>query len=248
MCRNTLQLWLLQKFLTCMKLLALETSAETASVALSIDGLLIAREGGTPGTHARSLLPWIVEVLAEGGIPLDRLDGIAFSAGPGSFTGLRLAVSVAQGLALGGCLDLVAVPTLRALALAAGDGRHLVCVDARMSEVYSAAYEVSGEQVTEISPPAVGAPSALQAPDGDLSLWRGCGSGFALASVQALPWIASLGAVDASIAAHAREICRLGTLGLAAGKAIDAALAAPLYVRDKVAQTTAERLAVGGRA
>ncbi|MDP2667794.1 MAG: tRNA (adenosine(37)-N6)-threonylcarbamoyltransferase complex dimerization subunit type 1 TsaB, partial [Nitrosopumilaceae archaeon] len=177
-----------------------------------------------------------------------QLDGIAFSAGPGSFTGLRLAVSVAQGLSVGSGVRLVAVPTLEALALSAGDGYKCVCVDARMSEVYSAHYLVRGDGVTTLSKIRVSPPAGLQRPDGDLASWQGCGSGFALAGVAGLPWVADLGAIDTGLTAHARQIGRLGGLRLAAGEGIDAALASPIYVRDKVAQTTAERLAAGGRA
>lgn len=231
-----------------MNVLALETSAETASVALLTDAGVLVREGGTPGTHARFLLPWVDEVLKESGLSLGQLDCIAFSAGPGSFTGLRLAVSVAQGLALGADLLLVAVPASEALALAAGEGLQMVCVNARMSEVYSGAYRVSDEQVTILSPLRVCLPSSLPPPPGNLADWCGCGSGFALPAVQDLQWVAGLRAIDATVTAHAREIGRLGRLRLAAGEGIDAALAAPLYVRDKVAQTTAERLAAGGRA
>ena len=231
-----------------MNLLALETSAETASVALLTGGDTIFREGGTPGTHARFVLPWVEELLAESGLALGRLDGIAFSAGPGSFTGLRLAVSVAQGLALGAGLPVVAVPTLEALALAAGDGLRFCCVDARMSEIYSAGFEVAGEEVRACSPVDVGAPAQLAGPDEGHASWHGCGSGFALEAVRVLPWIAELASVDAGLAAHARNIARLGAVAMKAGKAMDPALAAPLYVRDKVARTTAERLMAGGRA
>ncbi|MBU0602796.1 MAG: tRNA (adenosine(37)-N6)-threonylcarbamoyltransferase complex dimerization subunit type 1 TsaB [Gammaproteobacteria bacterium] len=231
-----------------MNLLALETSAETASVALMMGGDILIREGGTPGTHARFVLPWVAELLAESGLTLGKLDAVAFSSGPGSFTGLRLAVSVAQGLALGADLPVVDVPTLDALALACGDGTHLCCVDARMSEVYSGRFDVSGSDVVARSALSVGDPSALQAPDGVLSAWQGCGSGFALEPVLALPWVSSLRAVRASVSAHAREVARLGQVRLGQGLGQDAALAAPRYVRDKVAQTTAERLAAGGRA
>ena len=99
-----------------------------------------------------------------------------------------------------------------------------------------------------MSPLRVCPPSGLTPPPGDPAEWCGCGSGFALPAVQALPWLAGLRAVDATVTAHAREIGRLGRLRLAAGEGIDAARASPLYVRDKVAQTTAERLAAGGRA
>ncbi len=231
-----------------MNLLALETSAETASVALLTGGETMFREGGTPGTHARFVLPWVGELLAETGLVLGRLDGIVFSAGPGSFTGLRLAVSVAQGLAMGAGLPVVAVPTLEALALAAGDGFCFCCVDARMSEVYSAAYEVAGDDVRACSPVNVGAPALLAAPASERSSWRGCGSGFVLEAVRTLPWVAGLASVDGGLAAHARDIARLGVRAMQAGKTMDPALAAPLYVRDKVARTTSERLMAGGRA
>ncbi|WP_341930003.1 tRNA (adenosine(37)-N6)-threonylcarbamoyltransferase complex dimerization subunit type 1 TsaB [Methyloversatilis discipulorum] len=230
-----------------MKLLALETSAEIASVALRLDDRVLSREGGTPGTHAQFVLGWVGELLDEAGLTLDQLDAIAFSAGPGSFTGLRLAVSVAQGLALGAGLPLVPVPTLDALALGRGDGLHLCCVDARMSEVYSVACEVRGEQVDARTDIRVGPPDSLPPPD-DPAHWHGCGSGFGLAPLAQLAWTADLASIDAAAAVHARDIARLGAIRLAAGLTVDAALAAPLYVRDKVAQTTAERLAAGGRA
>jgi len=231
-----------------MKLLALETSAEIASVALRLDDRVLSREGGTPGTHAQFVLGWVGELLDEAGLTLDQLDAIAFSAGPGSFTGLRLAVSVAQGLALGAGLPLVPVPTLDALALGRGDGLHLCCVDARMSEVYSVACEVRGEQVDARTDIRVGPPDSLPPPPDDPAHWHGCGSGFGLAPLAQLAWTAHLASIDAAAAVHARDIARLGAIRLAAGLTVDAALAAPLYVRDKVAQTTAERLAAGGRA
>lgn len=231
-----------------MKLLALETSADTASVALALGSHTLVRQGGAPGTHARILLGWVSELLAEAECALSHLDGIAFSAGPGSFTGLRLAISVAQGLASGSDLPLVAVPTFEALALAQGKGQYLVCVDARMSEVYSGLLVVDGERIESYPDIRVGKPDLLPRPPGDLSEWSGCGSGFALPAVADLPWIASLAEVRAGAAAHAREVARLGQRQLAAGRITDAALATPLYVRDKVASTTAERLAAGGRA
>jgi tRNA threonylcarbamoyladenosine biosynthesis protein TsaB len=231
-----------------MKLLAIETSSETASVALMLDDEVRLREGGTPGTHARFVLPWVSGLLGESGLSLQQLDGIAFSAGPGSFTGLRLAVSVAQGLSVGSGVRLVAVPTLEALALSAGDGLKYVCVDARMGEVYSACYAVLGDEVTALSKVRVSPPAGLHRPDGELASWKGCGSGFALDAVGELEWLAELGSIDAGLTAQAWQIGRLGCLRLAAGEGIDAALASPIYVRDKVAQTTAERLAAGGRA
>jgi tRNA threonylcarbamoyladenosine biosynthesis protein TsaB len=231
-----------------MKLLAIETSAETASVCLLAGAAELIREGGTPGTHARFLLQWIDEVMAESGMMLSDLDAIAFSAGPGSFTGLRLAVSVAQGLAVAWELPLVAVPTLDALAHRCGEGLHLVCMDARMSEVYSAAIEVRGDRTRVLRAPAVSAPGAVAAPPGTLSAWRGGGSGFRLEGLRQLSWAGGLAAIDDAAAPHARSVAVLARSRFSAGESIDPALAAPMYIRDKVAQTTEERRAAGGRA
>ncbi|WP_018410574.1 tRNA (adenosine(37)-N6)-threonylcarbamoyltransferase complex dimerization subunit type 1 TsaB [Methyloversatilis thermotolerans] len=231
-----------------MKLLALESSAEVASVCLLIDSVFLTREGGTPGTHARFLLQWIDGLMEESGLRVSDLDAIVFSAGPGSFTGLRLSVSVAQGMAVAADRPLVAIPTLEALAHGCGDGRHLCCMDARMGEVYSAAIEVSGDRTHTVRPSAVTAPGAVLPPPGEPSSWYGCGSGYALPDLREQPWVGSLAGIDVSAAPHARSVAALARPRVAAGEFIDPALAAPLYVRDKVARTTQERLAAGGRA
>lgn len=110
------------------------------------------------------------------------------------------------------------------------------------------ACEVRDGQVEARSDIRVGPPDTLPPPPGGNTHWHGCGSGFGLAPVARLAWTAELASVDAGAAVHARDVARLGRVRLAAGQVVDAALAAPLYVRDKVAQTTAERLAAGGRA
>ena len=199
-----------------------------------------------PNGGSERLLPWANELLAEAGLGLKQLDGIAFGAGPGGFTGLRLACGVAQGLAFGLDLPVVPVGTLAALALAAGDGCNLACLDARMNEIYLAAYRVAGESVEEVMAPKVGAGEAAPLPDG--AGWRGVGDGFAIAHGATLRQRMGdrLVGVDTNAFPTAAAVARLAAPVLAAGSGVDAALAAPLYVRDKVALTTAERLARGG--
>jgi tRNA threonylcarbamoyladenosine biosynthesis protein TsaB len=176
--------------------------------------------------------------LREAGCNLRDLSEIAFGAGPGSFTGLRIACGVAQGLALGAQLPVRAVSSLLALAQASGASAVVAALDARMNEVYWAAYRRSGDRFTwqTVSDPAVSPPAAVVAPAGDR--WVGAGNGFGAypALGRALPTLLS---IDASVGVTARAICELALAGQGTLGAADAAL--PYYVRDKVALTTAER-------
>jgi len=220
-------------------LVAIETSTRMLSVALWRDGEVIARGAESVTGGSSLVLPWVDELLAEAGIAMARLDGIAFGAGPGSFTGLRLACGVAQGLAFGLDLPVAGVATLEALALASGEARVFACMDARMNEVYFAAYEVADRRVAEIAAPRVAPPADVRLPAGG---WIGCGDGYA-SYAAALPQPAR---VRADVFPTAAAVAELAASRLAAGEGVDAAHAMPLYVRDKVALTTAERLARGG--
>lgn len=198
-----------------------------------------------PNGGSERLLPWAGELLAEAGLSLKQLDGIAFGAGPGGFTGLRLACGVAQGLAFGLDVPVAPVGTLAALALASGEGKVLACLDARMHEIYVAAYVVAGDCVEEVVAPKVCAGEAAPLPEGDG--WRGAGDGFAACGEALKQRMGDrLVGVDAKMFPTAAAVARLAAPVLAAGGGIPAAQAAPLYVRDKVALTTAERLARGG--
>lgn len=229
-----------------MKILAFEAATRRISVALWCDGTLTEKFADVPHGGSEKLLPWAQELLAEGGTTLTQLGGLAFSAGPGSFTGLRLACGVAQGLACGLDLPVVPVGTLAALALAAGrSGRLLACLDARMHEVYVAAYEVVGDAVTPMLDAQVGAAEAVALPDTDG--WLGVGDGFSVwGEVLHRRLGARLAGVEAALAPTAAAVARLAAPVLARGGGVPAAAALPLYVRDKVALTTAERLARGG--
>ncbi len=123
-----------------MKILALDTSTEYLSLALSVDDKVFVRELLAGQSHSQRILPLLRELLDEAGVELTDLDGIAFGAGPGSFTGLRIGCGVAQGLAFGANLPVVGVSTLLALAQASGADHVIACLDARMGEVYHAVY------------------------------------------------------------------------------------------------------------
>jgi len=223
-----------------MNILALETSTRQLSVALWRDGAVTERKAESITGGSALVLPWVDELLAEAGLAMGALDGIAFGAGPGSFTGLRLACGVAQGLACGLDLPTLGVSTLAALALASGEPRVFACLDARMNEVYFAAYAVAGDAVTELQAPQVAPPNMVALPVGDD--WIGCGDGFASYGA-ALPQPAR---VRADVWPTAAAVAALAAPLLARGEGGDAAQAMPFYVRDKVALTTAERLARGG--
>ena len=144
-----------------MNLLALETSTECCSVALECNGEIVARSEYAPRRHAELLLPMCEEVLAEAGIVRRQLDAIAVGRGPGAFTGVRLAISAAQGIALALDVPVFPVSSLAALALDVPvDGHALLAViDARMGEVYAGVFErdIDG-LVSLIGTESVGAP------------------------------------------------------------------------------------------
>lgn len=219
-----------------MLLLALETATHRLSVALWQDGHVLERAAELPNGSSEWLLPNVHALLAEAGSGLQSLDGIAFGAGPGSFTGLRLAAGCAQGLAYGLDLPVVGVGTLEALALASGEPRAYACLDARMNEVYVAAYENGVAAL----PPVVCPPEQAPVPPGEG--WLGCGDGFAGYGGR-LPRFAR---IRPELRPTADAVVRLAAPRFARGEGVAAGEAMPIYVRDKVALTTAERLARGG--
>lgn len=228
--------------LRAMRLLAFDTSTHWLSVACG-DGHAWRTRGEPAGQgHSERLLPLVGDVLAECGWSLADLDAIAFGAGPGSFTGVRIACAVAQGLAFGSGRPLLPVPTLEAVAQQAwrlhGVTHVVACLDARMREVYVAAYERAGDAWQVRVPAAVLAPARVTPPGGG-ARWMGAGDGFA-----AYPELApalELARFDAAVTPDACAIAELALLRLAAGEAVAAADALPLYVRHRVALTTAER-------
>ena len=226
-----------------MKILALDTSTRWLSVAL-FDGqnALVTRECAGNASSER-ILPAIGDILARAGATLASLDGIAYGAGPGSFTGVRIACGVAQGLAFGSDLPVFAVGTLEAIAQAGwrehGWRRIVACLDARMREVYVAAYERDHNGWCVVRAPAVCAPDAVEpmTPTG----WHGAGDGFL--AYPALADRIALGGCDASLIPDAQSIAECAWPRVVTGVGVPAEQAQPLYVRHRVALTSAERLA-----
>lgn len=223
-----------------MNLLALDTSTEYCSAALLRGDELTYRDAHAVQRHSELILPMIGELLAASGVAIGDLDGIAFGAGPGSFTGLRIACGVTQGLAFGTGLPVVPVGTLLALAVESGAARVIACLDARMGEVYHAVYRRDAGRWLEIAAPDVG--PALAAPAVEGEGWSGCGSGFAAyAAALAQRYGGQLARVAAGLHPHARSIARLAVPVLAAGGGLPAHQAAPTYVRDNVARKMHEQ-------
>lgn len=216
-------------------ILAIETSSETASVALLRGDDVLSRVSSGVRTHSQAVLPMIQELLAEAGIGLPQCDAIAFGSGPGSFTGVRTACGVAQGLAFGGKLPAVPVVTLDAMALAChqqhGAAEVLAVLDARMGEVYWAQYRFDNGALVAVSPPVLSAPADVQ-PQGSPVM---CGNGLS-AYAEAFP-----AGGFAEVMPHAAQIAQLAAVAFAAGHTVTAAEAQPLYLRNKVAYTQAER-------
>lgn len=228
-------------------ILAVDASSDRCSAALWRGGVLSTRTADGKRAHSECLLPFVRDLLAESGIELAEIDALAFGAGPGGFTGIRLACSIAQGLAFGVGRPVVAVGSLDALAWAAAETRVYVCVDARMSEVYCAAYERTPSDLRAVLAPSVCAPERVPLPDD--GPWVGCGSGFAAYGSAATRRLEPLvKVVVAEPGALAGSVAELAAIRLEHGAAVAATEAAPMYVREKVALTTAERLTRGGRA
>jgi tRNA threonylcarbamoyladenosine biosynthesis protein TsaB len=223
-----------------MKFLAVETSTEYCSVALWQDGVLSERCELVGQKHSEVLLAMVDAVLREAGITVRQVDGIAFGKGPGSFTGVRIACGVAQGLALGAGVNVVGVCTLQALADASGKDKVIAAIDARMGELYLAAYEKRDGAWTTLVEPCLC--KADDAPRVTGEGWFGVGSGFAVGegALQAR-YGRQLVGVDAQGVPQAGAVARLAAIEFASGNAVDAALALPLYLRDKVALKTSER-------
>jgi tRNA threonylcarbamoyladenosine biosynthesis protein TsaB len=226
-------------------ILAIETSADLASAALLHHGVLISEESGGVVTHSQTILPMVQALLAEAGLTLRQCDAIAFGSGPGSFTGVRTACGIAQGLAFGADLPVLPIVTLLAMAqdcrARVGADDVLAVLDARMGEVYWAQYRFENGWQT-VTPPTLSVPQAL-APIGDAVA---CGNGLqAYASAFDTAAVKRCGLDD--LVPHASHVARLGEQAWARGFALPAREAEPLYLRNKVALTTNERMQKAAR-
>jgi tRNA threonylcarbamoyladenosine biosynthesis protein TsaB len=231
------------------RVLAIDTATEACSAAILVAGEVHERFLIAPRRHSALILPMIEEVLAEAGLTLRQLDGLCFGRGPGSFTGVRIATGVIQGLALASDLPVVPVSTLAALAQGAFRPEEPECIvaalDARMGEVYLGIYtgggiEAPGATATctaaTLQPPrpeAVIDPAAISA--SLTGAWTGVGSGFKTHRAALCKSLAgSPSRIEPETYPHARDVVLLGLEPLRQGRGVRAEEALPIYLRDRI--------------
>lgn len=228
-----------------LNLLAFDTSTDTLSIAVQHGDAVLQHTGPGGAQASATLIPAVRTLLAHAGLSLDALDALVFGRGPGSFTGLRTACAVAQGLAFGARsgqgLPVLPVDTLLAVAEEArwqhGCTQVVVTLDARMNEVYHARSEwqpAEGRWHTDADF-GLGSPESVPAPGG----WTVAGNARAPYGERLAPAAQHVHALPTATA-----LLRLAPALLAAGGAISASEVLPRYIRDKVAHTTAERAAL----
>ncbi len=228
-----------------MKLLALETATEACSVALWVDGEIFSQDEWTPQQHTKHLFPMLESLIQKAKIKKNEIDCVAYGHGPGSFTGVRIAASMAQGIALGCQIPVVGISTLQAIAhrvwRETGQNKILVAIDARMQEVYWGCYKVtSSGKPNCVVEDRVSTPDTVTVPDG--SDWVGAGNGWRV-------YANSLserceGIYQPSVVPDypsAQDILLLAKDEYLCGHAVSPEFAMPVYLRDKVALTEKER-------
>ncbi|MDN3651297.1 tRNA (adenosine(37)-N6)-threonylcarbamoyltransferase complex dimerization subunit type 1 TsaB [Thalassotalea ponticola] len=224
-----------------MNYLAIDASTEAASVAVSVNDRVYHRFELCPQSHSLLLLPMVDDVLKQAGIKVADLDGLIFGRGPGSFTGVRIGIGVAQGLAFSADLPVVGISTLQAMAQQAYDnfGHPLVlsAIDARMSEAYVGLFQVDDNQLMQpLLDEAVMAPSRVGDYVNQLTTTlplHGAGSAWS-AYNEAFAELADIDVDDSVRFPHALAMLKLGKQAFAQGKGVDAENAQPVYVRDTV--------------
>ena len=223
-----------------MNLLAFDTSTEFLSLALMHGDNLYTFDTLAGQSHSQIILPQIQAILKDAHLQLQDLQGIAFGAGPGSFTGVRIAAGVAQGLGFGANLPVVDICTLMALAEASGASRVIACLDARMGEVYHAAYIKDADiWRTEIEPGLYKPHEVPTLADGG---WVGAGSGWkTYGDILENVYNGQLSSVQPDQLPMASAILKLAQKVFATGLARPAGEALPIYIRNRVALKTAER-------
>lgn len=221
-----------------MKILVLDTSTEACSCALSVAGEITDHFVIAPQQHSRLILPMVEELLALAGLTPTQLDGLAFGRGPGSFTGLRIACGVVQGIAFAADLPVAPISCLAALAqaayLEASAQQVIAAMDARMGEVYWATYRLDNEQMMQCEgKEQVGAASQIQLPNN--GPWHGVGSGWqAYSEVLLAHYHKQILTVASDKYPEARAMLPLALKAFASGQVVSAENALPVYLRDRV--------------
>jgi tRNA threonylcarbamoyladenosine biosynthesis protein TsaB len=219
-----------------MRILALDAATEACSAAL-LQGQTVSECFEVIGRgHAGRLLAMADELMREAAIEVTQLDAVAFGRGPGGFTGLRIAAGLAQGLAAGAGKPVLPVSNLAAVAAAAaraqGSTRVLVCMDARMGQVYWAAFDCSGAVPLALTREQLADPATVALPGSEP--FHGAGHGFDAYPVLGTRLASRLDGIDGKALPRAAEIARIGAVDLAAGAAVPAARGLPVYLRDDV--------------
>lgn len=223
-----------------MNLLAFDTSTEFLSVAILRESELFCFDELAGQTHSQRILPEIQNLLKRTELQLSDLNGLVFGAGPGSFTGVRIAAGVAQGLALGSALPVLGVCTLMALAQGSGADKVLACLDARMGEVYFAAYVKQGDAWQTVHAPGLFKPDAVPAVTGND--WVGAGSGWqTYGEILSTRYPSQISELQPQLMPQAGAMLQLASADFASGRNFHAADAMPIYIRNRVALKTAER-------
>lgn len=220
-----------------MNILAIDTATEACSAALLIDGSVDERFAVAPRGHGDLILQMVDDLLASASLKPQQLDAIAFGRGPGAFTGVRIATSVVQGIALGADLPVVPVSTLAALAQGAwrqhGHQKLVCAIDARMGEIYWGCYEIEDGVAMARAEELVCLPEAAPAVNG--GGWQGVGTGWSAYHDALLQRYGQQVTVcDGYALPHAQDVARLAQYDFQAGKAVSAEAALPVYLRDNV--------------
>ncbi|MCL4315680.1 MAG: tRNA (adenosine(37)-N6)-threonylcarbamoyltransferase complex dimerization subunit type 1 TsaB [Gammaproteobacteria bacterium] len=221
-----------------MKILAVETSSEACSAALLIDASIEERFEIAPQRHTALILPMVDSLLQQAGLKLGDLDALAFGCGPGSFTGVRIAASVVQGLAFGAERPVIPISSLAVLAQGAhrthGAASVLTAADARMNEVYWAAYRLDQNGLMSLrGDEQVCTPATAPAPE--QGAWFGVGSGWqSYGALLEARLGGRLSGYQADCYPQARDVARLAQSAYAQGAAVSAEHALPVYLRNEV--------------
>ena len=221
-----------------MRLLAIETGTDMCSVAISDGDLLCCRSDSTPRVHAHRVLGMVDECLTQAELDLSDVDALVFGRGPGSFTGLRIAVGVVQGLAFGAARSVIPVSSLAAHAAAVfrihNQRKIAVCVDARMGECYWGTYQINEAGVPDLEgDERLGAPGDLPELGGEG--WFGGGTGWDCFPDLRGRYDSALTGEDTVLLPEARDLLGTAARDLQAGRLFPAEDALPVYLREQVA-------------